>query len=133
MTSSRCCSTRPLLDKAAADTAAVEELLDSERVIDDVVGFHAQQACEKLLKAVLGAAHVRYRYTHDLAELIDLLTDAALPVPDHLHAVIALTPFAVTYRYEDLPGEEDPLDRGETLRLVRSLRHLAEEVISSEE
>jgi HEPN domain-containing protein len=39
-----------LVEKAAGNEAAVEALLDVERSLDGIVGFHAQQACEKLLK-----------------------------------------------------------------------------------
>ena len=46
---------RALLGRADADLAAVRALEAVETVPDEVVGFHAQQAVEKLLKAVLAA------------------------------------------------------------------------------
>ncbi len=42
-----------LLRKAAKDERALETLHADPGSADEVVGFHAQQAAEKLLKAVL--------------------------------------------------------------------------------
>jgi len=41
------------LRKAEADIALLDEVLASNRVGDDIIGFHCQQAAEKLLKALL--------------------------------------------------------------------------------
>jgi HEPN domain-containing protein len=56
------------LAKAGKDEALVDEVLGSERVADEIVGFHLQQAAEKLLKGVLSAYGVSFRRTHDLRE-----------------------------------------------------------------
>jgi HEPN domain-containing protein len=50
-------------------------------VSDEVIGFHLQQAAEKLLKALLAAREVRYGRIHNLRALMDLLTDAGCPLP----------------------------------------------------
>ena len=42
-----------LLRKAAQDESLPDEVLDSENVSDEVIGFHCQQAAEKMLKALL--------------------------------------------------------------------------------
>lgn len=44
---------RRLLAKAAEDEYVVDRLLDDNNAPDSMVGFHAQQAAEKLLKATL--------------------------------------------------------------------------------
>lgn len=41
-----------LLRKAAHDEVLLDEVIGSERVSDEVIGFHCQQAAEKLLKAL---------------------------------------------------------------------------------
>jgi hypothetical protein len=41
------------LKKAAEDEVLLDEVLASPRVSDTVIGFHCQQAAEKLLKALL--------------------------------------------------------------------------------
>jgi HEPN domain len=45
-----------LARKAESDEIALQKLADDPDVPDDLIGFHAQQALEKLLKAAL--AHV---------------------------------------------------------------------------
>ncbi len=72
---------RLFLDKAAQDEAAVRVLLPSRQVSDEIVAFHAQQACEKALKAVLALHGVRYGRTHNLGALLDLLADEGVDVP----------------------------------------------------
>ncbi|MCX7412106.1 MAG: HEPN domain-containing protein [Planctomycetia bacterium] len=44
-----------LLRKARQDELVLERLLGDSDVDDDTLGFHAQQAAEKLLKAALAA------------------------------------------------------------------------------
>lgn len=98
-------------------------------IADEIVGFHAQQAVEKLLKAMLVFDGVRVRRTHDLAELSDLLTDHGRPIPVAVEAVTDLSPFAVDYRYADMSEESDTetrLDRPRALRLVQQVRLWAE-------
>ena len=42
-----------LLRKAAQDEALLDEVLASDQVSDEIIGFHCQQAAEKILKALL--------------------------------------------------------------------------------
>jgi HEPN domain-containing protein len=55
-----------LLRKAKQDELVLERLLDDCDVDDDTLGFHAQQAAEKLLKAALVFCNVDYPRTHNL-------------------------------------------------------------------
>ena len=73
-----------LLQRAHHDEVLVQEVLDAEHVADEIVGFHCQQALEKLLKALLSLRGVRYRKTHDLRELMDLLKDGGGAVAQRL-------------------------------------------------
>jgi HEPN domain-containing protein len=50
------------MQKAAQDEAAVEELIRSNRVSDEIIGFHCQQAAEKLLKAIYRKAGASGRF-----------------------------------------------------------------------
>ena len=70
-----------LLSKAEADLVLVDEVLASPRVTDDVLGFHCQQAAEKLLKAMLSEAGAPFPRTHNLRFLLDLLTVLAAVCP----------------------------------------------------
>ena len=49
-----------LLSKARADKLVLDKLADDSEITDDVIGFHAQQAVEKLLEAVLANRNVEY-------------------------------------------------------------------------
>ena len=42
-----------LLRKAAQDKAVLDKLMDDPAIEDETLGYHAQQAAEKLLKALL--------------------------------------------------------------------------------
>lgn len=42
-----------LVRKAAADAIAVRELAGNPEITDEIIGFHAQQAIEKWLKALM--------------------------------------------------------------------------------
>ncbi len=61
--------------------------------------FHAQQAVEKSLKAVLLQRGITFPYTHDLARIITLVKSARLPWPEELEAAAALTVYAAGSRY----------------------------------
>jgi len=71
-----------LLAKARDDEILIEEIISKERIRDEIIGFHAQQAAEKLLKSLLMARNIPYRKTHDLRELIDLIRDHDIKFPE---------------------------------------------------
>jgi hypothetical protein len=54
-------------------------LLANAEISDEIVGFHAQQAVEKWLKAVLGSRGVEFEYTHDLRRLLAEVTAPGHP------------------------------------------------------
>jgi len=119
-----------LLRKAGQDEFTLEKLIPDPASPDEMIGFHAQQAVEKMLKAVLAQAGVPYRHTRDLVELFDLLRKNSLPYPLELEEARRLTPFASTLRYEDLPLQLGrPHDRSWALDIVRQVRAWAESII----
>lgn len=122
-----------LLRKALDDERLALLVLDNPTVSDEQIGFQAQQAIEKALKAVLSHRDIAYRRTHDLAELIDLLRVNTISYPGLLDESIALTPFAAEMRYDYLPPEktgEIPLDRKGTMRIVRAALEWAAATVS---
>jgi HEPN domain-containing protein len=122
-----------LLRKAAEDEALLDEILESPRVTDAIFGFHAQQSAEKLLKAVLSQGGVRYPLTHRLGQLIDLIRDSGTDFPTEFDPIITLTPFAVEFRYDSIPEEEEEgLSRPVTRQLLMRLRAWVEGRILSE-
>ena len=109
-----------LLARADEDIALVRASVGAAEIADAIVGFHAQQAAEKLLKALLARRRVAYPFTHDLDRLLELLEEALGESPPEEESVAALTPWAVEFRYGEVP--EDELDRSATLALLDGLR-----------
>ncbi len=93
---------RAWLLKAESDLTAAERLVAVEGPFDAVC-FHAQQACEKALKAVLAFADVEIPRTHNLEELQVACTRASVGPPPAALATLdlsELTPYAVEARYD---------------------------------
>ena len=121
-----------LLRKAGQDEYAMNKLALDPEAADEVIGFHAQQAVEKLLKAVLNIRAVAYRRTHDLMTLIDLLRESGPPLPPDLEDVCRLGPFAAEFRYDMMPPEgKESLDRQWIVGRVRRVRSWAESMIET--
>jgi HEPN domain-containing protein len=89
---------RQLLQLAGDDELAARSLLAATEIADAIIGFHAQQAVEKAIKAVLSQRDVLFPYTHDLDGLLELLRDPGSHHPDELARVESLTPYGVTVR-----------------------------------
>jgi HEPN domain-containing protein len=88
-----------LLGLARDDEFAARSLLPVEGVADSILGFHAQQAVEKALKAALAARSVAFPYTHDLDGLLELCENSGLEIPSALDGVDRLAPYGVHMRY----------------------------------
>jgi hypothetical protein len=86
--------------KAESDEIALDKLGDDPDVPDDLIGFHAQQALEKLLKAALAHAGVAPPRIHNLGKLLSLLLDAGMSPPvsvDEARVMVpGLSSFATT-------------------------------------
>jgi HEPN domain-containing protein len=70
-----------LLRKAEGDVEVVRALVGNASITDDAIGFHAQQAIEKAMKAVFAIRGVRFPRTHDLGFLLELATVMACASP----------------------------------------------------
>lgn len=81
---------RRFLTLADRDIRAFRKLSDDPEIDDEVVRFHAQQAAQKCLKAMLAKHRVEVRKTHDLQVLIDLLIQNNLPSPPLREGIDAL-------------------------------------------
>lgn len=88
---------------------------------DQIFGFHAQQSCEKLFKALIAANGLTYPFTHSLERLSEILVAAGETLPKTSYDLLDLEPFAVEFRY-DVGGslsEEEKTGIRESLRLTR--------------
>ncbi len=105
-----------LLESARGDADAARLVADAE-VPDRIVGFHAQQAVEMFLKAVLAMRGVAYERTHDIERLTSLVSNSGLELPAEIDELAQLTPWAVERRYGD-PFDPEQLDRQWAVNLV---------------
>jgi HEPN domain-containing protein len=120
---------RLLMQKAAEDVYVLERLAGDAKAPDAIMGFHAQQAVEKCLKAVLTSRGIPYARTHDLAALIDLLDRSCIGLPPKAECLPRLSPFAAEHRYGRLPpesGAEEAFDRDWAMDRVREVTGWAE-------
>jgi HEPN domain-containing protein len=93
---------------------------------DEIWGFHAQQATEKMLKAGLAAREISFPFTHRLTMLADLWADNGIQLPEEFLPLLDLTQYAAELRYTVLPPDEGRarLDRVGLIRLLEQLRDL---------
>ena len=102
---------------------AEEDLLVAENELDNVAwasAFHAQQAAEKALKALLVALKVDPPRTHEIEFLLRLLEEKGVETRGVSEAG-KLTDYAVEARYPDLEEEPTVEEAAEALELARSV------------
>jgi len=100
---------------AQSDLNLARLATNQEDILAEQICFHAQQAVEKSLKAILIHAHVDFPFTHDLHELIVCCENAGIIVPEDLQDLDTLTPYAVETRYPGFWGEITGQDTSDAL------------------
>ncbi len=117
MTTRQPTQAQTLLIKAAED----EKALGAPNLSDAILGFHAQQAVEKLIKALLAQLNVPFELTHNLGRLQTALVSAGESLPATPIPLDQLSDFAVVYRYDLLFqfASPDVAELIETVRLIR--------------
>ena len=120
-----------LLQRARDDQHVLELLVNDPQAAAWTVGFHAQQAVEKAVKAVLSVAGIEYPRTHNLVLLLGLLKGSQPPDADEL---AHLTPYGVLMRYDATSIGEglEPLDRTWASACVRRTVAWAASVLGQE-
>jgi hypothetical protein len=110
-----------LLRKSAED----ERITQLDGIPHAIFGFHAQQAIEKLLKALLAEKAIRYLRTHDLELLEQQLQDSGEILPATPVPLKELFDYAVAFRYDDsLPANTmAPTQIRATLTILREFVH----------
>ena len=111
---------RVLLMSAERDISALRGMADVAVFADEIFGFHAQQAAEKLLKAWLALLGETYPTTHDLARLLAMLRARDVEAT-RFNELVEYTPFAVQFRYAPGDLSARPLDRDTAIERVEAL------------
>lgn len=102
----------------------------NQDILPEQICFHAQQAVEKTLKAVLLHGRIDFPFTHDLDALLDTLSSAGIAVPADLEDAGSLTPYAVETRYPGFWGEINEIDVREAIDLAEKALAWAETRLS---
>lgn len=118
---------RQWLRHAEEDFQVAQELMERGRVSYNPVGFHAQQAAEKFIKALLTRHGVAFPKTHSIRILLELAVPTLPDLYDRLISAHILTPYGVDIRY---PGESPTLGRDEGAEAVRLAASVRTEVLS---
>ena len=100
--------------RARSDLALARVSLPDDTFYEDLC-FHAQQAAEKAIKAIYRAHLREFRYTHDIADLLNGLKGEGIEIPEELQETVELTGFARQARY---PGTREPTTEAEYRRAV---------------
>ena len=110
------------LARAESDLALARAPLPKGAFYEDLC-FHAQQAAEKAIKAIYQHYAKRFRYTHDLDELITGVQNEGIIIPSEVMEATLLTSYAWEARY---PGLSEPV----TVEEYREALRQAEPVLS---
>ena len=108
------------LAHAQSDLNLARLAKNHKSVLPEQACFHAQQACEKALKAVLLFEKREFPLVHDIEVLLEIVKDGGLRVPKEVRGAGALSPYAVEARYPGYDEDVTPSDVEEAIRLAVS-------------
>jgi HEPN domain-containing protein len=113
---------REWLNRAKSNLAMARQPKTDDIYWEDLC-FEAQQAAEKALKAVLLAKGIKFRFVHDVSELLTTLERNGVTLTDEVRNAAILTDYSVAARY---PGPFEPVTGDEFLDSLR----IAEAVVA---
>jgi HEPN domain-containing protein len=119
------------LRHARSDLAYASAPLPPEGLLEGLC-FHAQQAAEKAIKAVLVSQGTTVPRTHNLKTLLEQVRPP-VRVPAKVLDAVVLTDYAVQYRY---PGDLEPLQDTEYRQAIAHARQVmdwAQRVVAERE
>jgi HEPN domain-containing protein len=114
----------------ALSDLAVSEGPAAPNVLTETLCYHAQQAAEKCLKAVLVNCGTDPPRTHDIALLVTAVRDAGIDWPSELDCAADLTQYAVRSRYPGWPRPPSEADRQQAVAVARKVLEWAQGIIS---
>ncbi len=107
-----------LIKMAYKDLKAIRGMLDRNAFDDEIFGFHAQQSIEKALKSLMSFNEIEYPKIHDIEELVAILNENQIPIPEKFSKLADLSYFAVQYRYESFDDFDGDINRNDILEDV---------------
>ena len=120
---------RQWLAIVAEDIAVARGCIDLSPPRHGAAAFHLQQACEKVMKALLVLAGERLPRTHDLDDLASRVTPLYPQWASSFENMRDLTSWSVAYRYPAFGSEPEPEPtRSEIETTANMVERLAAEV-----
>lgn len=118
---------REWLNRARSDLALARRR--SQDVYLEDLCFHAQQAAEKAIKAILIHQQVEFPYIHDIGQLLREVARTGITVTEDLREVETLTRFAVISRYPGLGEPPRVRDHEKAVQLARDVVAWADAIV----
>lgn len=109
------------LVRAHRDLLTVQRCMSGEPPLGDAAAYHAQQAAEKALKALLASQGDNVPRIHDLAVLLALGRPYLPSLAGFGRHAAVLTPYAIAFRYLGGPIEpsvEDALEAAQLATII---------------
>ena len=124
---------RTLFEAAERDLSALRRMHDSTIFTDEIFGFHAQQAAEKLLKSWLAWLGESYPMTHNISRLVRLLQNHDATAT----RFYPLNEYSFYHNVQFCCGPSDfdevPLNRDEALQRLETLyQHVRRKLTEAE-
>ena len=104
------------LKHAESDLRLARLAAESPDIRPEQACFHAQQAAEKAIKAVLLSRQIDFPFTHDIEELLELAESNGVELPAGVRDAGILTPYAIETRYPGYSMELTDADIDEAMR-----------------
>ncbi|MBU0600559.1 HEPN domain-containing protein [bacterium] len=99
-------------------------------ILEEQICFHTQQAAEKALKSILLFCKIDFPLTHDIEELLDILSEAGITLPQDIMDAGILTPYAVETRYPGYWEEITEENVDEAIKLAEKAVKWAEKYMA---
>ena len=122
-----------LYKKAVVDLNSAKVILDSFNKGDieldlEVICFHLQQCSEKLIKSVLDINNIKYKNTHDLKNLTNLLEKHSI-ILEQIERLVPLSIYAVDERYDTIQDDINDIEVYIVILndLITSVEHILKE------
>jgi HEPN domain-containing protein len=116
------------LEKAEKDLGLAKHLLKEKTIYLEAVGFHAQQAAEKYLKAFLVQHQIEFPKTHNLGKLLDLVSRIDPDLAESLREATKLNPYSIVARY---PGDSPKINEKDARKAVKLAAMVREKIIET--
>lgn len=115
--------------KAEDDLETARHLLAKRADLGFSIGFHAQQAAEKYVKAVLVCHQVEFPKSHDLERLAELVSNTNSVFATVVRAATELTTYAVEARYPSELPEPTVAEVNRAFALAETIRDAAKRIL----